>query len=71
MSLSEIAAETGLNRRTVRKYLCSDGVGAENSVTSCDMQILVHQAAEAVSSYRSNGRAGGRASAACGRVLIE
>jgi hypothetical protein len=23
--LSEIAVETGLNRRTVRKYLCSEG----------------------------------------------
>jgi hypothetical protein len=28
----------------------SDLVGAENSVTSCDLQILVYQAAEAVSS---------------------
>jgi hypothetical protein len=27
-----------------------DPVGAENSVTSCDLQILVYEAAEAVSS---------------------
>lgn len=27
MSLSEIAAETGLNRRTVRKYVCAEGSG--------------------------------------------
>ena len=46
-------------------------MGAENSVTSCDLQILVNEAAEAVSSLRSDGRAGGRGSAACGRVLIE
>jgi len=31
-------------------------VGAENSVTSCDQQILVYEAAEAISSPRSNGR---------------
>jgi hypothetical protein len=28
----------------------ADSVGAENSVTSCDLQILVEKAAEAVSS---------------------
>ena len=27
-----------------------DGVGAENPVMSCDVQVLVHQAAEPVSS---------------------
>jgi hypothetical protein len=31
-------------------------VGAENSVTSCDQQIRVYEAAEAISSPRSNGR---------------
>ena len=31
-------------------------VGAENWVTSCDQQILVYEAAEAISSPRSNGR---------------
>ena len=46
-------------------------VGAENSVTSCDLQVLVDETAEAVSSEWSDGRAGGRGSAACGRVLIE
>jgi hypothetical protein len=47
------------------------GVGAENSVTSCDRQILVYQATEAVQSYRPNGRSAGRGSGPCGRVLIE
>jgi hypothetical protein len=46
-------------------------VGAENSVTSCDLQILMDETAEAVSSQWSDGRAGGRGSAACGWVLIE
>jgi hypothetical protein len=46
-------------------------VGAENSVTSSDLQILMYESAEAVSSRGSDGRAGGRGSAACGRVLIE
>jgi len=46
-------------------------VGAEYSVTSCDLQVLVNETAEAVSSQWSDGRAGGRGSAACGRVLIE
>jgi hypothetical protein len=46
-------------------------VGAENPVTSSDLQVLVNETAEAVSSQWSDGRAGGRGSAACGRVLIE
>jgi hypothetical protein len=46
-------------------------VGAENSVTSCDLQILVYETTEAISSQWSDSRAGGRGSAACGRVLIE
>jgi hypothetical protein len=46
-------------------------VGAENTDTSCDLQILVYQAAEPVASQGPDGRAGGRGSAACGRVLIE
>jgi hypothetical protein len=46
-------------------------VGAENSVTSRDRQVLVNETAEAISSQRSDRRAGGRGSAACGRVLTE
>jgi hypothetical protein len=46
-------------------------VGAENPVTSCHVYVLVHEAAEPVSSYGSEDRAGGRGSAACGRVLFE
>jgi hypothetical protein len=45
-------------------------VGAENSVTSCDLNVLVYQATEAVSSQWPNGPSGRRGSAACGRVLI-
>jgi hypothetical protein len=41
-------------------------VGAENSVTSCDLHVLVHEAGEPVSSQRSDGECGGRGSAACG-----
>ena len=46
-------------------------VGAENPVTSCDLHILVHEAAEPVSSQRPHGRAGalgsgGRRAAAVG-----
>jgi hypothetical protein len=46
-------------------------VGAENSVTSCDLHILVEKATEAVASQRTNGRSAGRGSAAGGRSLIE
>jgi len=46
-------------------------VGAENPVTSCDLQVLVNETAESVSSQWSDGRSGGRGSAACGRMLIE
>ncbi|GAA3082839.1 hypothetical protein GCM10010464_53640 [Pseudonocardia yunnanensis] len=42
-------------------------VGAENSVTLCDLQILVYETTEAVSSQRPNGRSGGRGSVAGGR----
>jgi hypothetical protein len=48
-----------------------DPEGAENSATSCDLQILVYETSESVSSQRLNGRAGGLGSAACGWVLIE
>ena len=55
--------------------LCSDGqyetVGAENPATSPDLQILVYEAAEAISSQRPDGRSGGRGSAAYGRMLGE
>ena len=46
-------------------------MGAGNSVTSRHLQILMDETAEAVSSQWSDGRAGGRGSAACGRVLVE
>ena len=48
---------------------CHHPVGADNSVTSCDVHILVHEAAEPISSERPNNRFGGRGSAAGGRVL--
>ena len=46
-------------------------VGAENPVTSCDLHVLVHETAESVASEGLDDRAGGRRSAAGGRVLIE
>jgi hypothetical protein len=46
-------------------------VGAENPVTSCDVHVLVEEAAEPVSSERADGCARTRGSAGCGRVLIE
>ena len=46
-------------------------VGAENAVTSCDLHILVYEAAEPVSSKRSDGRTGARRSAACGWLLMQ
>ena len=46
-------------------------VGAENPVTSCDLHVLVDEAAEPVSSERPDGRAGTWRSAACGRALIQ
>jgi hypothetical protein len=47
------------------------GAGAENSVRTCDLQILGYEAAEAISSERPNGRCGVRGSAACWGVLME
>ena len=41
---------------------------AENSVTSCGLQVFVHEAAEPISSQWHIGRCGGRGSAACGRL---
>ena len=49
----------------------STPVGADNPVRSCDLHVLVNEAAESVSSQWSNGRAGVRGSVACGRVLME
>jgi len=46
-------------------------VGAENAVTSCDLHVLVHETAEPVASEGLDDRAGGRGSAAGGRVLIK
>jgi hypothetical protein len=46
-------------------------VGAENSFTSRDLQILVYEAAEPISSQGPDGRLGVRGSAACGCVLIK
>jgi hypothetical protein len=46
-------------------------VGVENAVTSCDLHVLVYETAESVVSEGLDGRAGGRGSAAGGRVLIK
>jgi hypothetical protein len=67
------AAQAARTARVSCGVACSGDkpVGAENPVTSSDLQVLVNETAEAVSSQWSDGRAGGRGSAACGRVLIE
>ena len=44
-----------------------DPVGAENPVTSCDLHVLVYEAAESVSAQWPNGRAGASGSVARGR----
>jgi hypothetical protein len=46
-------------------------VGAENSVTSCDLHILVDEAAEPIPSQWPNCRAGAWGSAAGGRLLMQ
>jgi hypothetical protein len=46
-------------------------VGAENSVTSCDLHVFVQEAAEPVSPKHAAGRPGMWRRAACGRVLIQ
>jgi len=46
-------------------------VRAENSVTSCDLQVLVIEAAESISSQRPNSRSGARGSAAVRRELTK
>ena len=51
--------------------IASHRVGAENSVTSCDLYILMNEAAEPIPSQWPNGRAGARGSATRGRVLVK
>jgi hypothetical protein len=46
-------------------------VGAENSVRSCDLHILVYEATEPVSSQRPKNRCGWRGSVGGGRVLTK
>jgi hypothetical protein len=46
-------------------------VGAENSVTSCDLQVLVDETAESIWSQRSNSRFGARGSATFRRELTK
>jgi hypothetical protein len=47
------------------------GVGAENPVMSCDLHVLVEEAAEPVSSERPDDRSGGWSSTAFGRALMQ
>ncbi len=46
-------------------------VGAENRVTSCDLQVLVDEAAESVSSEHADARSGTWWGVACGRALVQ
>ena len=47
------------------------GVGAENPVTSCDLHVLVYQAAESISSHRPECSSRRWGSGACGRLLMQ
>ena len=46
-------------------------VGAENPVTSCDVHVLVEEAAEPVSPEDVDGGAGGSRGVAHGRALMQ
>src|SRR5687768_12269104 len=46
-------------------------VGAEKSVTLCDLQVFMYEATEPVSSQRPDGRSGVPIGAASGRLLME
>ena len=48
-----------------------DLVGAENWVTSCDLQVLVDEAAEPVPAEHADGRPGTLRDGACGRALVQ
>ena len=48
-----------------------DLVGAENWVTSCDLQVLVDEAAEPVPSEHADARLGRWWGVACGRALVQ
>jgi hypothetical protein len=54
----------------LREHL-REGVGAENSDASCDVQVLMDEAAEAIASQRPDGRAGAWGSGPGGRLLVE
>ena len=45
-----VATSAGYQFKTVEQKLCALRVGAENSVTSCDLHVLVYQTPESVSS---------------------
>jgi len=53
--------------------VCSDQhlVGAENPVTSCDLDVLVKEAAEPVSSERPDDDCGTWSTTALGRALMQ
>lgn len=46
-------------------------MGAENPVTSCDLQVFVDEVAESVLSYDTDGRSEAWRGAARGRSLIQ
>jgi hypothetical protein len=60
-------AHRGVKHLAVLAVLATDPVGAENWVTSCDLQVLVDEAAEPVLSEHTDGRPGTWRAAACGR----
>jgi hypothetical protein len=67
----EVAKMLASSLSTVSSATNMGPVGAENSVTLCDLQVFVYEATEPVSSQRPDGRSGGPIGAACGRLLME
>ena len=76
-ALEIVAPEgTAAQRRLIREHLLHsfygfELVGAENPVTSCDLHVLVYEAAEPVSSQWPNCRFAAWGSAARRRLLSE
>ena len=61
----------GVERGQVAGETAHDPVGAEKSVTSCDLHVLTDETSEPVASQRSDDGSGGRWGAARGWALIQ
>src|SRR4051794_25294810 len=58
-------------REGCRAVRVAGPVGAENVDTSCDLHVLVYEAAESISSQRPDCSTGPRGSGACWRLLMQ